>query len=182
MPIDVLASDRIPMIRGDRDVLKILHSVQGGKRTQAEAARPLGLGVRRVRRLQRKPEAGGDAAIVHGPCGQPSNHRSDAAFRRGKERAGPPRRGVRPPAYSRPSGARVALLRRPILPTAGRTITRRGRTVRPRSTRGGSRSNGGSDNALTADIPTVAEMRTFLLLPDNTPTLLLPVLFSGGKL
>jgi hypothetical protein len=80
MPIDVLASDRIPMSQRERDVLKILHSVQGGKRTQAEAARLLGLGVRQVRRLQRKVEAGGDAAIVHGLRGRPSNHRSDAAF------------------------------------------------------------------------------------------------------
>lgn len=82
MPIDVLASDRIPMSQRERDVLKVLHSVQDGKRTQAEAARLLGLGVRQVRRLRRKLEAGGDAAIVHGLRGRPSNHRSDAAFRR----------------------------------------------------------------------------------------------------
>ena len=42
-----------------------------------------------------------------------------------------------PRAYSRPPGARVALLRSRILPAAGRTIPRRGRTVQPRTTREG---------------------------------------------
>jgi Helix-turn-helix domain len=81
MPIDVL-TDRIPMSQRERDVLNVLHSVQSGQRTQAEAARLLGLGVRQVRRLQRKHQGGGDAALVHGLRGRPSNHRSDAAFRR----------------------------------------------------------------------------------------------------
>jgi hypothetical protein len=82
MSIDVLTTDRIAMSQRERDVLKMLHSVQSGKRTQAEAARLLGLGVRQVRRLQRKVDADGDAAIVHGLRGKPSNHRSDPAFRR----------------------------------------------------------------------------------------------------
>jgi hypothetical protein len=82
MTIDVLTTDRIPMSQRERDVLKILHSVQSGKRTQAEAARLLGLGVRQVRRLQGKVKGQGDAAIVHGLRGKPSNHRSDPAFRR----------------------------------------------------------------------------------------------------
>jgi hypothetical protein len=81
MPIDVL-TDRILMSQRERDVLKVLHSVQSGKRTQTEAARLLGLCVRQVRRLQRKLQAGGDAAIVHRLRGRPSNHRSDPVFRR----------------------------------------------------------------------------------------------------
>ena len=82
MPIDVLAPDRIPMSQKERDVLKVLHSVVQGDRTQAEAARLLGLTARHVRRLQRRLEAGGDAALVHRLRGRPSNHRSDPAYRR----------------------------------------------------------------------------------------------------
>ena len=82
MSIDVLIPDRIPMSQRERDVLKVLHSVQSGKRTQAEASRLLGLCVRQVRRLQRKLDARGDAALVHGLRGQPSNHRCDPTFRR----------------------------------------------------------------------------------------------------
>ena len=82
MPIDVLTTDRIPMSQRERDVLKVLHSVQSGKRSQAEAARLLGLGVRQVRRIQRRWEAEGDGAVVHGLRGRHPNHRADPAFRR----------------------------------------------------------------------------------------------------
>ena len=41
MSISVLSHDRIPMSQKERDVLKILHAVLGGERTQAEAARLL---------------------------------------------------------------------------------------------------------------------------------------------
>jgi hypothetical protein len=77
MPIDVPTPDRIPMSQGERDVLKVMHAVVDGDRTQAEAARLLDLSVRQIRRIQRKLEAGGDAAIVHGLRGKPSNHRPD---------------------------------------------------------------------------------------------------------
>src|SRR5262249_33650890 len=83
---------------------------------------------------------------------------------------------------SRPTGARVALLRSPILPTAGRTIPRRGHTVQRRITRGGNRSSARSDTALTADISTVAEMRTFLLSPDSSPPIPLPRVEGREKL
>jgi Helix-turn-helix domain len=82
MTIDVLTPDRIPMSQKERDVLKIIHGVVNGERSQAEAARLLRLSVRQVRRIQRKLEAKGDQAIVHGLRGQPSNHSSDPAFRR----------------------------------------------------------------------------------------------------
>ena len=81
MSIDVLAADRIPMSQKERDVLKILHGVLQGERTQAAAADLLGLSARHVRRLQRRLEAGGDRALVHGLRGRPSNHRADPALR-----------------------------------------------------------------------------------------------------
>src|ERR1041384_6090793 len=81
MTIDVLTNDRIPMSQKERDVLKIMHGVLRGERTQEEAARLLDLSVRQVRRLQRKLEAQGDQALVHGLRGQPSNHRLDPAFK-----------------------------------------------------------------------------------------------------
>ena len=79
MPIDVPTPDRIPMSQRERDVLKVLHTVLSGERTQAEAARLLGLSTRQVRRLQRKLQASGDQAVVHGLRGRPSNHQPDAA-------------------------------------------------------------------------------------------------------
>ena len=75
MTIDVLSPDRIPMSQKERDVLKIMQPVLDGKRTQAEAGGLLGLSERQIRRIQRKLEAGGDGAIVHGLRGRPSNHR-----------------------------------------------------------------------------------------------------------
>jgi hypothetical protein len=82
MSIDVPKPDRILMSQRERDILKILHAVRSGQRTQAEAARLLELSVRQVRRIQRKLEAGGDAAIVHGLRGKPSNHQPDARLKR----------------------------------------------------------------------------------------------------
>ena len=81
MSISVLP-DRIAMCPKERDVLKILHGVLQGERSQAEAARLLGLTTRHVRRLQRRLETEGDQALVHGLRGKPSNHRADPAFRR----------------------------------------------------------------------------------------------------
>jgi transposase len=75
MPIDVPAPDRIPMSQRERDTLKVMAPVLQGERTQAEAARLLGLSVRQVRRLQRKLQADGDTALVHGLRGKPSNRR-----------------------------------------------------------------------------------------------------------
>jgi hypothetical protein len=78
----VLTPDRIPMSQKERDVLKIMHPVLDGKRTQAEAGRLLGLSERQIRRIQRKLEAGGDAAIVHGLRGRLSNHRPNKRLKR----------------------------------------------------------------------------------------------------
>jgi hypothetical protein len=73
---------RVEMNQRERDVLKVMHPVLRGERTQAEAAALLGLGVRQVRRIQRKLERGGDAALVHGLRGQPSNNQPDRALKR----------------------------------------------------------------------------------------------------
>lgn len=72
---------RVEMSQRERDLLKTMQPVLEGRRTQAEAARLLQLSVRQVRRLQRKLEADGDAAVVHGLRGQPSNHRHDSRFK-----------------------------------------------------------------------------------------------------
>ncbi len=81
MSICVLCTDRIPMSQKERDVLKIMHAVLRGERTQAEAARLLDRSTRQVRRLVRRLQAGGDAAIVHGLRGKPSNHQPDPKLR-----------------------------------------------------------------------------------------------------
>lgn len=81
MSTDVQSTDRTPMSQKERDVLKIMHGVLNGERTQAEAARLLKISVRQVRRIQRKLEAGGDQALVHGLRGQPSNHRLKPTLR-----------------------------------------------------------------------------------------------------
>jgi Helix-turn-helix domain len=69
--------DRIAMSQKERDTLKVMHGVLAGERTQAEAARLLRRSARHVRRLQRKIEAHGDGALVHGLRGRPSNRRAD---------------------------------------------------------------------------------------------------------
>src|ERR1700722_8979406 len=81
MTIEGPTPDRITMNQKERDVLKILHGVLRGERSQAEAARLLDLSTRQVRRIQRKLQAQGDAALVHGLRGQPSNHQPKIAFK-----------------------------------------------------------------------------------------------------
>jgi hypothetical protein len=54
MSIGVLTPGRIPMSQKERDVLKILHAVLRGERTQAEAARPERSGQGRASRRQRQ--------------------------------------------------------------------------------------------------------------------------------
>ena len=74
--------DRIPMSQKERDVLKVMHAVLRGERSQAEAARLLDLSTRQVRRLHKKLRAQGDSAIVHGLRGKPSNHQPDPDLKR----------------------------------------------------------------------------------------------------
>jgi len=82
MGIDLREQDRIAMSQKERDVLAILRRVIAGERTQAEAARLLGMCVRQVRRLQRRLEQEGDAGLVHRLRGRPSNRRCDPTLRR----------------------------------------------------------------------------------------------------
>ena len=81
MSISVLSPDRISMSQKERAVLKIMHAVVRGERTQAEAARLLDKSTRQVRRILRRLQAGGDAALVHGLRGKPSNHQPDPKLR-----------------------------------------------------------------------------------------------------
>jgi Helix-turn-helix domain len=81
MSISVFSHDRISMSQKERDVLKIMHAVLRGERTQAEAARLLDKSTRQVRRVLRRLQAGGDAALVHGLRGKPSNHQPDPKLR-----------------------------------------------------------------------------------------------------
>jgi hypothetical protein len=75
------ATDRIEMNQRERDTLSVMKPVLEGTRTQAEAARLLDLSVRQVRRLQRRLEAEGDAAVVHRLRGKPSNRQAKGALR-----------------------------------------------------------------------------------------------------
>jgi transposase len=75
-------TDRIEMSQHERDILKIMQPVLQGQRTQAEAAALLDVSIRHVRRIQRKLEAQGDAAVVHGLRGRPSNHQPDHELKR----------------------------------------------------------------------------------------------------
>jgi hypothetical protein len=74
--------DRIAMSQRERDRSRVLHSVQDGRRTQVEAARLLRLTPRQVRRLLQRLQQGGDAGLVHGLRGQPSNRCKHAKLRR----------------------------------------------------------------------------------------------------
>lgn len=78
---EVQEPDRVPMSRRERDVLSVMRGVLSGERTQVEAARLLKKSVRHIRRMQRAMEATGDAAVVHGLRGRPSNHRHDPTLR-----------------------------------------------------------------------------------------------------
>jgi hypothetical protein len=82
MSIDVHGQDRIARSQRERDLLKVMGPVLQGQRTQVEAARLANLSVRQIRRIERKLEKHGDASLVHGLRGKPSNHRFERAFRR----------------------------------------------------------------------------------------------------
>lgn len=73
--------DRADLKQRELDILKVLAPLREGKRSQAEAARLLGVTPRHVRRLLRRIETDGDAAIRHRLCGRPSNRKADALLR-----------------------------------------------------------------------------------------------------
>ena len=82
MPTRHRQDDSIPLSQHELDILKVLAPVVEGHRTQAEAARLLGITPRHVRRLLRRLQAGGDSAIRHGLRGQRSNRQADSDQRR----------------------------------------------------------------------------------------------------
>jgi transposase len=59
----------------------LLKALCGGRLTNAQVAAALGITVRQVRRLKRRFEAGGPAALAHGNRGRPSPRRVPAAAR-----------------------------------------------------------------------------------------------------
>jgi transposase len=59
----------------------LLKALCGGRLTNAQVAAALGITVRQVRRLKRRFERGGPAALVHGNRGRPSPRRLPAAVR-----------------------------------------------------------------------------------------------------
>jgi len=65
----------LTLTQKDRDRLVILRQLADGTLKVGEAARCLGLSARQVRRLRRRFEAAGDAAVIHRLRGQPSNRR-----------------------------------------------------------------------------------------------------------
>jgi len=69
------------MSQRERDLLKVLGPVIEGRRSQVEAARLADLSIRQIRRILRKIEEEGDAALVHGLRGKPSNRRLEASLR-----------------------------------------------------------------------------------------------------
>jgi Helix-turn-helix domain len=78
---EVQRPERVAMSQRERDVVRVIRSVLDGERTQVEAARLLKKSTRQVRRVQRKLEAGGDAALVHGLRGKPSNRHHDPSLK-----------------------------------------------------------------------------------------------------
>src|SRR3954470_21289410 len=75
------SQDRIEMSQRERDILTLMKPVLSGQRSQAEAAELLRMSVRQVRRIQRRLELQGDAALVHRLRGRASNRKSDESFR-----------------------------------------------------------------------------------------------------
>lgn len=73
--------DRIVMSQRDRDILKVLHSVLDGNRSQVEAARLVEWTARHVRRMLKRLAEDGDEAVIHGLRGRPSNRRLDEDLR-----------------------------------------------------------------------------------------------------
>ena len=75
-----METERIALSQRERDRLKVLHEVKQKHLTQVEAARRLKVTDRHVRRLLLGLEERGDAALIHGLRGQPSNRKLATSF------------------------------------------------------------------------------------------------------
>lgn len=74
--------ERIAMSQRERDDLHWLKRVAAGSMTQSEAAEKMGVTARWVRELVRRMARQGDAVVVHGLRGRPSNRKLPAKMRR----------------------------------------------------------------------------------------------------
>ena len=74
--------ERIAMSQEERDHLDWLKRVKSGSMTQREAAQKMGVGDRWVRVLLKRMSKHGDAVVVHGLRGRPSNRKLSAETQR----------------------------------------------------------------------------------------------------
>jgi winged helix-turn helix protein len=74
--------ERIAMSQAERDELNWLKQAKEGKITQREAAERIGISDRWVRKLLKRMAKRGDAVVVHGLRGRPSNRRFPEETRR----------------------------------------------------------------------------------------------------
>src|SRR2546430_3395738 len=70
--------DRITLTRSEQRRLLLLNHLQSGALVNAQAASLLGISIRQVRRLRRRYEAEGAAALAHGNRGRRPVHALDA--------------------------------------------------------------------------------------------------------
>jgi transposase len=75
-----METERIALSQRERDRLKVLHEVQQKQLTQLAAAARLNVTDRQVRRMLLRIRERGDAALVHGLRGRPSNRKLAAQF------------------------------------------------------------------------------------------------------
>jgi len=75
-----METERIALSQRDRDRLKVLHEVRQKHLTQVDAAKRLRVTTRHVRRLLEAIGERGDAAMVHGLRGRPSNRKLATAL------------------------------------------------------------------------------------------------------
>jgi hypothetical protein len=75
-----METERIALSQRERDRLKVRHEVKQEHLTQVEATRRLKVTDRHVRRLLLSVQERGDAAVIHGLRGQPSNRKLAAAL------------------------------------------------------------------------------------------------------
>jgi transposase len=75
-----METERIALSQRERDRLKVLHEVQQKHLSQVAAAERLKVTDRQVRRMLLRIRQHGDAALIHGLRGQPSNRKLAARF------------------------------------------------------------------------------------------------------
>jgi predicted ArsR family transcriptional regulator len=75
-----METERITLGQRERDRLKVLHEVQQRHLTQVAAAARLKVTDRQVRRMLLRIREQGDASLVHGLRGRPSNRKLAARF------------------------------------------------------------------------------------------------------